>query len=408
MMSSNFYTDHTDDNIHPVQTDVPAAPKKKASVLTRRMALLLMCGSVTASGVLGFGGGVLAVRLNDTDTATVSLTSDITASDAVAPTAGSVQSAPVSGQSMSVSQIVQNVSNTVVAISTEVTSSNGWNQYSGTCSGSGVIISPDGYIVTNNHVVEDANSISVQLMDGSSYDARLIGTDSQTDLAVIKIEASGLTAAQIGSSDALMVGDEAIAIGNPLGELAGTVTNGIISALDREITIDGETHTVLQTNAAINQGNSGGGLFNNQGQLIGIVSAKSAGTGVEGLGYAIPIDLADPVINDLIENGYVTGRGYLGITIMDIQDAQTAFLYRVPQMGAYIASIENGSPAQAAGLKVGDCVLAVNDTEISSASELSKAIENSGSGSSVAIRVLRDGEEITCTATLAENVPSNI
>ncbi len=407
-MMENYYSHMNETNEAPMQTP---PTKKRSPALSRRAAALLMCGGVVASGVLGFGGGMLAVSLNSAQ-AEGSAPSQ---SEPIAAPSGSGEDKSIlpslsgteDGNTLSVSQIVQNVGNTVVEITTEVTGidTRSMRQYSGTGAGSGVIISNDGYIVTNNHVVEDANSVTVRLKDGTSYPAELVGTDAQTDLAVIKIDAQNLPAAALGSSDTLQVGDEAIAIGNPLGELGGTVTNGIISALNREITIDGQTHTVLQTNAAINQGNSGGGLFNARGQLIGIVSAKSAGTGVEGLGYAIPIDLAKPVISDLIESGYVTGRGYLGVSTLDIQDTQTAFLYRVPQMGVYIASVENGSPAQTAGLKTGDCILSADGKDIASAAQFSDAVKACGAGKSVTIRVLRDGEELTLTAVLGENIP---
>lgn len=407
-MMENYYSHMNETNEAPMQTP---PTKKRSPALSRRAAALLMCGGVVASGVLGFGGGMLAVSLNSAQ-AEGSAPSQ---SEPIAAPSGSGEDKSIlpslsgteDGNTLSVSQIVQNVGNTVVEITTEVTGidTRSMRQYSGTGAGSGVIISNDGYIVTNNHVVEDANSVTVRLKDGTSYPAELVGTDAQTDLAVIKIDAQNLPAADLGSSDTLQVGDEAIAIGNPLGELGGTVTNGIISALNREITIDGQTHTVLQTNAAINQGNSGGGLFNAKGQLIGIVSAKSAGTGVEGLGYAIPIDLAKPVISDLIESGYVTGRGYLGVSTLDIQDTQTAFLYRVPQMGVYIASVENGSPAQTAGLKTGDCILSADGKDIASAAQFSDAVKACGAGKSVTIRVLRDGEELTLTAVLGENIP---
>lgn len=410
-MMENYYNHMNEETRTPVMPPVQTPPPKKSPALTRRAAALLMCGGVVASGVLGFGGGMLAVSLNGAETEEAPSQSAPIAASSESGEDKNILSGVSSAQeggTLSVSQIVQNVGNTVVEITTEVTGvdTRSMRQYSGTGAGSGVIISGDGYIVTNNHVVEDANSVTVRLKDGTSYPAEVVGMDEQTDLAVIKIDAQNLPAAELGSSDALQVGDEAIAIGNPLGELGGTVTNGIISALNREITIDGQTHTVLQTNAAINQGNSGGGLFNAQGQLIGIVSAKSAGTGVEGLGYAIPIDLAKPVITDLIESGYVTGRGYLGVSTLDIQDTQTAFLYRVPQMGVYIASVENGSPAQVAGLKTGDCILSADGKDITSAREFSDAVKACGSGKSLTLRVLRDGEELTLTAVLGENVPN--
>ena len=190
-------------------------------------------------------------------------------------------------------------------------------------SGSGVIITEDGYIVTNYHVISGYKNVAVYTQDGTKYDATLIGSDSQTDLAVLKIEATGLTAATLGNSVNINIGETVLAIGNPLGTLMSTVTNGIISGVNREVTIDGHTMNLIQTNAAINPGNSGGGLFNTNGELIGVVNAKSMGIEVEGLGFAIPIDTAKSVINDLISQGYVSGRPYLGVSLQDIAVSYT-------------------------------------------------------------------------------------
>ncbi|MEG1773671.1 MAG: trypsin-like peptidase domain-containing protein, partial [Oscillospiraceae bacterium] len=243
------------------------------------------------------------------------------------------------------------------------------------------------------------------LSDEESYPATLVGTDPVSDIAVIKIDATGLVPVTVGSSAELQVGDEAIAIGNPLGELGGTVTNGIISALNREVNVDGDSMTLLQTNAAINPGNSGGGLFNNRGELVGIVVAKSSGVGVEGLGFAIPIDLAKPAADDLIAHGYVTGRGELGVSILDVKDERTAFYYRVPQMGVYIAEIEDGSAAKKAGLKIGDGITAVDGEKISDAASLKSQIAKHKAGDTFEITVLRDGAEKTVSVTLQESVP---
>lgn len=199
-----------------------------------------------------------------------------------------------------------------------------------TGAGSGVILTADGYIVTNHHVVDGGSAFTVRTRSGDTYEASLVGSDSQTDLAVLKIDAEGLTPAVLGDSDKLVVGETAVAIGNPLGELGGTVTSGIISALSREITTSaGATMELLQTNAAINPGNSGGGLFNSSGELIGIVNAKSVGEDIEGLGFAIPINTAKSVIEDLISDGYVRGRIDTGFTVVDLTDQATALQYGV-------------------------------------------------------------------------------
>ncbi|MCI8440939.1 MAG: PDZ domain-containing protein [Provencibacterium sp.] len=312
------------------------------------------------------------------------------------------------GENLSVAQVVNAVSDSVVEIRTEVTTNTWGMQMSGEAAGSGVILSEDGYIATNNHVIENALSITVRLKNGESYEASLIGTDEQTDLAVLKIDAQGLSAATTGDSDALQVGEETVAIGNPLGELGGTVTNGIVSALGREVTIDGETMTLLQTNAAINPGNSGGGLFNSRGELIGIVVAKSSGTGVEGLGFAIPVNTAQKVIDDLIRQGYVGGRGELGISIVDIQDARTALYYRVNEPGTYVAQVQEGSAAALAGMKVGDRIVSVDGTEISSSTELRTAVKNHSAGETLQVEVSRDGQRMSLPVTLQEVIPETV
>lgn len=306
---------------------------------------------------------------------------------------------------MSIKDIVANTEQSVVEITTESAATDSFfEQMVTTGAGSGVIISKDGYIVTNNHVVEGANKITVRDKNGTEYDAKLIGTDAKTDLAVIKIEASKLSAAVLGTSSSLSVGDEAIAIGNPLGELGGTVTRGIISALDREITIDGQTMTLLQTDTAINKGNSGGGLFNDEGHLIGIVNAKSSGTSVEGLGFAIPIDTAKPVIESLIANGYVTGRPQLGVTMVNITDEMTAFQSGVNELGVYIAKVHEDSAAEEAGLEVKDRIISVDGKEISASDEIAKIIESKKVNDAIKIVVERDGKKVSVTATLKEAV----
>ncbi len=217
----------------------------------------------------------------------------------------------------STQKVADSASNSVVEIVTEaVTKSQFMQDMVTEGAGSGVIVTTDGYIVTNNHVIEGASKITVTTKDGTSYEGTLVGTDSESDVALVKINATNLQPAVMGDSDALAVGQDAIAIGNPLGELGGTVTEGIISALDREITLDGETMNLLQTSAAINPGNSGGGLFNSDGELIGIVVAKSSGADVEGLGFAIPINDVKSVVESLQTDGYVKGRASLGVTLV--------------------------------------------------------------------------------------------
>ncbi len=312
-----------------------------------------------------------------------------------------------SSNSLSVAEVAHQVSNSVVEITTESVANDMFmRQYVTEGAGSGVIISSDGYIATNNHVIEGASKIIVRLTDGKEYEAKLIGTDAQTDIAVIKLEGVTLEPVKIGDSSQLSVGDTAIAIGNPLGELGGTVTNGIISALDREIVLDNQTMTLLQTNAAINPGNSGGGLFNDHGELIGLVVAKSAGSNVEGLGFAIPANVVKEVVNSIIDVGYVQGRPVLGVSVVNINSAQMAYQYGVSRMGVYIAGLTEGTKAEKSGLKVGDCIVAIGDTEITSTSDLTKILQNHKVGDQVKVTISRDGKLFSADVELSESKPT--
>ncbi len=308
---------------------------------------------------------------------------------------------------LSLEDVAENVKNSVVEITTE-TVQESWfiQQYVTEGAGSGVIISEDGYIVTNNHVIEGVSSIKVRLVDGTEYNATLIGTDSKTDLAVIKIEATELSPAVFGMSGSLKVGQDVVAVGNPLGRLGGTVTDGIISALEREMTIEGEKMNLLQTNAAVNPGNSGGGLFNMYGELIGIVNAKTSGSGIEGLGFAIPIDDAKNVIEELIDLGYVSGRAYIGVTLLDINDYMTAASYRVNRYGVYILSVQESSPAHNAGLRAGDYVEGIDDEIISSSNEVIEYIGSRSIGDSITMHIARNDKRMDIEVTLGEFIPT--
>ena len=299
-----------------------------------------------------------------------------------------------SQDSSTIKSVVDQCANSVVEIQTEsvTNGSNPFQQYVSSGAGSGVILTQDGYIVTNHHVIEDANSITVRTRSGDEYNASLVGSDEQSDLAVLKIDATGLTPAVLGDSTTLEVGDLAIAIGNPLGELGGSVTSGIISALDREMTIDGQTMTLLQTDAAVNPGNSGGGLFNANGDLIGIVNAKSSGENVEGIGFAIPISTATDIIDELIANGEVTSRPTLGVSLYNVEDEMTASQLGVDSTGVYIVQIVDGGAADNAGLRSGDRIVSVDGSEVSSASDVRAALNKHKIGESISITVERNGQ----------------
>ncbi len=272
--------------------------------------------------------------------------------------------------------------------------------------GSGVIISEDGFIVTNNHVVEGAKELTVILNTGDEYAATVIGADSKTDLAVLKIEASGLTYASMGNSSELRVGDTAIAIGNPLGqEFAGTTTQGIISGLNRTVVIDNKQLTLIQTDAAINPGNSGGALVDAYGHLIGINTAKISSSALEGLGFAIPIDEAKPVISDLIDNGYVTGRPILGIGGRAVT-AEDAKAYNL-KVGVYVTSMTPESPAYMAGVKIGDTIVECNGKAVETVEDINKIKNQYEPGDEIKLKVYRDKSYKEITVVLGEEIPSS-
>ena len=378
----------------PQQPPVPQ--KKKGSKVLLRV---LACVGVAA---LGFGGGlggaVVASRAgltgNQVVVQQVERSTDATA-------AGSTD-----GTGMSVQQIASVVSPSVVAITTEqMSSSQTWfgGYYVQSGAGSGVIISQDGYILTCAHVVSGATSVKVQL-NGSdeSYDATVVGQDSTSDIAVLKIDATGLTPAVIGDSDALAVGEVAVAVGNPLGTLSNTVTDGIVSALNRQVTVQNNDMTLIQTDASISPGNSGGGLFNASGELIGIVNAKSSYSEAEGIGFAIPINTAMEIGRQLIENGSVA-RPALGVKIVDVTDAQTAQQLGVSTMGVYVVEVTKGSGADAAGVQAGDRVLAVDDTAVSDSSALKNYLKDKSIDDTVNLQVERDGKVLTLAVTLGSS-----
>ena len=375
------------------KTESKKVKKPKTSFIKKHRTASIVAGCLLLSLGGGFAGSMLAIKVNQSNSTVLY--------QAVDNPSSSSSSSDASGTSLSYADIAKETMDSVVEIQTETMSTNKlFAQAVESGAGSGVILSEDGYIVTNNHVIEGANTITVKTRDGKSYNAKLIGTDASTDLAVIKIEATGLKPAVLGNSSELEVGDTAIAIGNPLGELGGTVTTGIVSALDREVTIDNQTMHLLQTNAAINPGNSGGGLFNDQGELIGIVNAKSSGSDIEGLGFAIPIDRAKDVITSLIDNGYVKGRASLGVTLTT--GTTNNPLSNEASTQVYIIEIQKGSAAEKAGLEAGDQILKVDDTDVEDISDVKTAVNSHKAGETMSITVLRDNNTQTVTVTLDE------
>ena len=293
------------------------------------------------------------------------------------------------GKLMTAAEVYAANVNSTVGITTSVTT-NFWGfQTTSAASGSGFILTADGYVLTNYHVIESSNSISVTLYDGKSYDAALIGYDESSDIAVLKIDAEGLTPVVLGDSDNLNVGDSVVAIGNPLGELTFSLTSGAVSALNREITLSNSvTMNLIQTDCAINSGNSGGALFNLYGEVIGITNAKYSGSGtgasIDNIGFAIPINHVRGIVESIIENGYVA-KPYIGVTVGDVSE---------------------DSPAEKAGLQVNDIITAVNGKEISGRTGLSEAVSAASVGDTLTLTVYRQGKTISVDVTVGEQIQS--
>lgn len=384
----------------------PRQPGKPVS-LTRKSLALLIALCVVVSALFGFGGSYLANALNGGHSG-----SSKTAS--VSKNGYKLEDA--TGSKMTVQEVTNKTKDSVVEIKTESVSADAWmQQYVTEGAGSGVVMTADGYIMTNNHVIDGASKITVTTSDDKEYEAKLVGTDSITDIAVLKISAKNLTPATYGNSDQLAVGDMAVAIGNPLGELGGTVSAGIISALDRELAIDGKTMTLLQTDASINPGNSGGGLFNGDGQLIGIVVAKSSGSNVEGLGFAIPINKAADVAQQLMDKGYVSDQPSTGMSYAESSQGNGAAQFfgnsqdsqsQSSSAAVYIQEV-TGTNAKKAGFQSGDLVYAVDGTRITSFNTLSSIVTSHKVGDKLTYTIVRGNQTKEIKLTLEEKKASN-
>jgi len=385
------------------ENDTPAYEKKELRGKSVSSRMLVLC--VVLSLVFGMIGGVTASKI-------------ILSNDESVKTKVIYQAVETNfeGESLDVSEelsyedIAAIASSSVVEIKTEKVATDAWfGQYITSGAGSGVIITDGGYIITNHHVIENAKSITVVLFNGNSYEAQLVGSDKKTDMAVIRIDTEEqLTPAILGDSDVLSVGNKVVAIGNPLGTLGGTVTEGIISALDREIVIDGESMALLQTTAAVNPGNSGGGLFDGHGHLVGIVNAKPNRSNIEGLGFAIPINDVKSVIENIIDFGYVRGRVALGITVIEITDERTAMSYRVDDYGVYIIKVEEGSSAHIAGLEPGDHIMSADDVVINTGDDLKEILQSHSVGDKLNLVINRSGNTHKMDILLGEDTPDKM
>ena len=377
----------------PVVTDTPVQPKKHHGGVGRVVALILSCAVISAA--CGFGGAILAQNGSRTGKTTVQQSNR---------TAATVNVKKVDGQTlMSPAEVYASTVNSVVSINCSAVSTNIFGQQTESASsGSGFIYTADGYIVTNQHVVANASSINVTLYNGDTYPATLVGSDSDYDVAVLKIDAKDLPAVTLGSSTDVNVGDTVMAIGNPLGELTFSMSQGIVSCVNRAINVEGTPFNMIQVDASINPGNSGGPLMNLYGEVVGIVSAKYssyANTTVEGLGFAIPINDVQSIIKDIIENGSVGNKAYMAITAGTMTH-QMAAQYKINATeGVFVYSVEDGGAGDKAGLKLGDVITKLNDTQITSMEDLSAAKKGFKAGDTVTLTVLRDGKEITTQLT---------
>lgn len=388
------------DSKQSFESSIPPKPKKKKSVNAK--VAIIVAAFLVSNIFTGMVGGFAALKWSDSKYESFGAGLAQSGSSQVKAVATSSKQITSNGKVLSTSEIVNMNEDSIVEIKTEGLATDSWlMQYVTQGAGSGVIISQDGYIVTNNHVIENSSKISVTTKDGKSYDAKLIGSDDETDLAVLKIKATGLTPVTYGNSSDVVVGDTAIAIGNPLGNLGGTVTQGIVSALDRQITLEGKSMQLIQTDAAVNPGNSGGGMFNNRGELIGVVVAKSGGTNVEGIGFAIPVDKVKSVAKQLVQYGYVRGRANTGMTYVDLTSVKNALVYGATNLGIYVQSVDSDL-AKKAGFKEGDMIFYMGDKQIKSFEDLVESLEGKKVGETIDVRVVRDDKILKLHLTLGE------
>lgn len=388
------------------QPQKPPREKKKKS---GRLAGVLLTAALVAAGCLITAAGVNAHWEKRTEETVSALNERLDALEAQEKTSAHSQTAPASRPAgegeLTPSQLYADNVDSVVAVTASIGVPGYFGISEGTSTGSGFILREDGYIVTNSHIVQNATDVWVTLNDGTEYDAQIVGIDtSSNDIAVLKIDGEGLPTVTLGSSADLQIGDMVVAIGNHLGTLTASQTVGYLSGIDREVTTENTILNMLQTDAAINSGSSGGPLFNMRGEVIGITTAKYSGTAgsgasIEGISFAIPIDDVKSAVSDLVDLGYVTGA-YLGVTVRDM-DPDTASLYNLP-MGAYVESVVEGGAADRAGVQPKDIIIQLGDYTVGSMTELTRSLRNFKAGDETTLTVVRSGAEKTLTITLDE------
>lgn len=393
----------------PQPDTAPEAPQKPKKNRTGAKVTALVLSCALVGGAMGFGGSALqnhlAAKNADTEEAQQA---SVVYEGSRETSVINIAQIDTSKEMTPAEVYAQNV-NSTVGIRTSITTNYWGYQTQAAAAGSGFILSADGYILTNYHVVEDSNSITVSLYDGTEYDATLVGCDESNDIAVLKIDAEGLTPVVLGDSDNLNVGDQVVAIGNPLGELTFSLTTGVVSALNREVTLSSNvTMNLIQTDCAINSGNSGGALFNLYGEVIGITNAKysssssSSEASIDNIGFAIPLNHVKSIVKSIIETGSIT-KPYIGVTVSSVSSEAQG--YGLPT-GAAVRSVEADSPAAKAGLEENDIITEVDGTAINSSTELVNYVGEKTPGDELTFKVYRQGEELELTVTIGEKTQS--
>ena len=400
----------------PPRYYTPPEPKKtvkreKSGRGGRVAGIICLCLVCAMLGGL-VGGGLMAGRLDERVDALEQARAENVLTQAAKSASAAESATPAAsvaaGGTLTAAQIYEQACRQVVGITTEVTYTNFFGMNSSSAvSGTGFIVSADGYILTNYHVIElaaqNTKDVNVILHDGTRYTAAIVGYEKYNDLAVLKIDAEGLSPVTFGDSSSISVGDTVYAVGNPLGELDFSMSTGHVSALDRLITSDesGVAINMFQIDAAVNSGNSGGPVYNAAGEVVGIVTAKYASTGVEGLGFAIPVNDAVSIAGDLIRQGYVSGKAYMGVSIDQRYNSMYAQYWGMP-LGAYVYSVESGSCADKAGVREKDIITAIGEHEITGYTDLTSALHSFSAGDTTELKVYRGGEDITLTITFDE------
>ena len=387
-------------------SQTPQAPKKKQHRGGAWVVALALCFAILG-GAIG-GGTVWLLTHNNTTSAGGASSTTIQQGrhENVTVDINEIET----GKLMTAAEVYAKNVNSTVGIQTSITSTNLWGQQTtSAASGSGFILTADGYIVTNYHVIQNANSVTVSTYGGVSYNAKIVGYDEGNDLAVLKIEATGLSPVVLGSSEKLNVGDTVLAIGNPLGELTFSLTTGVVSALNREVTFSGGTvMDLLQTDCAINSGNSGGALFNLYGEVVGITNAKysgssSSGASIDNIAFAIPIDSVRAIVESIIEKGYYA-KPVIGVSVTDVDENSRQL--GIPA-GAWVKEVTAGGAAEAAGIQANDVITAINGTEISGVSDLKRILAKASAGDELSLVIWRKNQSLTLTVVVREAKVSN-